>query len=219
MAIGLGAMSIGVSPNDCVAIGVNTLHATSGQYNVGIGENAGYATTSGGKNTYIGTGAGGLATTAASNVVIGFNAGYNETASNTFYIGNIQQSSQANDRAYSLLYGTFSGSAASLTGQQLTINGTLNVNGNLALTTAGNKISIATGSNASAGTAVLVAGTVTVSTTAITASSIVILTCQVLGTVTVASALTKGTVVAGTSFVINSAVITDTSTIGWLIIN
>jgi len=75
------------------------------------------------------------------------------------------------------------------------------------------------GAAAVAGTAVLLAGTVTVSTTAITASSIVILTCQVLGTVTVASALTKGTVVAGTSFVINSAVVTDTSTIAWLIIN
>jgi hypothetical protein len=82
-----------------------------------------------------------------------------------------------------------------------------------------NKAFITTGSNASIGTAVLVAGTVTVSTTAVTASSIIFLTCQVLGTVTVASALSIGTVTAGTSFVINSAVVTDTSTIGWWIIN
>jgi len=127
---------------------------------------------------------------------------------------------------------TFSGSGASLT--SIPESGVTNLTSDLALkaplisptfttpnigTATANKLNIVTGSNASAGTAVLVAGTVTVSTTAITASSIVILTCQVLGTVTVASALTKGTVVAGTSFVINSAVVTDTSTIGWLIIN
>ena len=92
---------------------------------------------------------------------------------------------------------------------------TLDVNGTVTAT----KVNVATGTNASVGTAVLVAGTVTVATTAITASSIVILTCQVLGTVTVASALTKGTVVAGASFVITSAIATDTSTIGWMIIN
>jgi hypothetical protein len=83
----------------------------------------------------------------------------------------------------------------------------------------GNKLLVGTGTNASAGTAVLVAGTVTVSTTAVTASSIIFLTCQVLGTVTVASALSIGTVTAGSSFVIKSAVVTDTSTIGWWIIN
>lgn len=88
--------------------------------------------------------------------------------------------------------------------------------GSLTLTT-GNKLSIGTGTNASIGTAVLVAGTVTVSTTAVTANSIIMLTCQLVGgTVGV---LSKGTVVAGTSFVINSSIATDTSTIGWIIIN
>jgi hypothetical protein len=81
------------------------------------------------------------------------------------------------------------------------------------------KIQLAVGANTSIGTAVLTAGTVTVSTTAVTASSLIFLTCQALGTVTVASALSVGTIVAGTSFVINSAVVTDTSTIGWWIIN
>lgn len=81
------------------------------------------------------------------------------------------------------------------------------------------KLAIPTGTNASAGTATLTAGTVTVNTTAITASSIVFLTVQSLGTVTVASALSVGTITAATSFVINSAVLTDTSVIGWMIIN
>lgn len=106
-------------------------------------------------------------------------------------------------------------------GTNLVLNamGLKTLNGSLTLGTAGNKLNITTGTNASAGKSTLVAGTVTVSTTAVTASSIIILTCQVLGTVTVASALTIGTVVAGTSFVINSAVVTDTSTIAWFIIN
>jgi len=110
--------------------------------------------------------------------------------------------------------------------QVYTINNTLDdgsgkmiVKGNLTLNTAGAKLNIATGSNASIGSVALVAGTATVSTTAVTASSLIFLTCQVLGTVTVASALSIGTVTAGTSFVINSAVVTDTSRIGWWIIN
>ena len=82
------------------------------------------------------------------------------------------------------------------------------------------KIDIPTaGGGASAGVATLVAGTVTVNTTAITASSIVMLTVQSLGTVSTPKAVAKGTVVAGTSFVINSEDLTDTSVIGWQIIN
>ena len=43
-------------------------------------------------------------------------------------LNNINQSTTANDKAYSLLYGNFSGSAASLSGQFLDTNGVLNVN-------------------------------------------------------------------------------------------
>lgn len=90
-------------------------------------------------------------------------------------------------------------------------------NGNLVLGTAGNKLSIATGANASLGTAVLVAGTVTVSTTAVTANSKIFLTCGVVGGTQ--GILSVGTIVAGTSFVINSSNAADTSSINWIIFN
>lgn len=90
------------------------------------------------------------------------------------------------------------------------------ITGNLELLVAGNKIKIATGSNASAGTATLSSGTVTVNTTAVTANSIIIpvlQNCSSCGTLHV-SAKT-----AGTSFTITSANGADASTIGWLLIN
>jgi hypothetical protein len=93
----------------------------------------------------------------------------------------------------------------------------LEVTGNIALTTAGNKIKIATGTNASVGTSTLVAGTVTVSTTAVTASSKIFLTCGVVGGTQ--GILSVGTITGGTSFVINSSNAADTSQINWFIIN
>lgn len=90
-------------------------------------------------------------------------------------------------------------------------------NGNLTLNTAGNKLNIATGSNASIGTSVLVAGTVTVNTTAVTASSKIFLTVGVAGGTQ--GFLSVGTVTAGTSFVINSTSATETSQVNWIIIN
>ena len=97
-------------------------------------------------------------------------------------------------------------------------------NGNLAFGTAGNKITapaattIAAGAN-SFGTVVLVGGTATVSTTAVTAASIILLTNQTLGTVTSPQAIGVTARTPTTSFVITSAGATDTSTIGWEIIN
>lgn len=79
------------------------------------------------------------------------------------------------------------------------------------------KMEIATGTNASIGTAVLVAGTVTVDTTAVTSSSIIMLTRQVTGGTV--GELSVGTITAGTSFVINSSSATDTSTVGYWVIN
>jgi hypothetical protein len=95
---------------------------------------------------------------------------------------------------------------------------TLQVNGSMSLKTAGNKINIATGTNASIGTsAAMVAGTITISTTAVTASSKIFLTnAAPAGTIGV---LSVGTIVAGTSFVINSSSALDTSTVNWFIIN
>jgi hypothetical protein len=90
-------------------------------------------------------------------------------------------------------------------------------NGNLMLGTAGNKIQITTGSNASIGTATLAAGTVTVSTTAaLTASKIFVTVVTPGGT---QGFLSVPTITNATSFVINSTSGTETSTVNWWIIN
>lgn len=95
----------------------------------------------------------------------------------------------------------------------------LQVNGNLSLSTAGNKIKITTGSNASIGVSdAMVAGTVTVNTTAVTASSIIFLTHGTGGGVQ-SGALSVGTITAGTSFVINSSNAADSGAVNWWIIN
>ncbi len=93
----------------------------------------------------------------------------------------------------------------------------LEVTGNLALITAGNKIKITTGTNASVGSSVLVAGTVTVSTTAVTASSKIFITRGITGGTV--GELSIGTITAGTSFVINSVSSSETSTVNWWIVN
>jgi hypothetical protein len=80
-----------------------------------------------------------------------------------------------------------------------------------------NLLGAPTGSAGIAGTATLVAGTVTVSTTAVTASSIILISRNAAGG-TVGD-LRLGTITAGVSFVINSASGTDTSTVNWLIVN
>lgn len=92
----------------------------------------------------------------------------------------------------------------------------LEVQGNLSLTQAGNKIKVATGSNASIGTATLVAGTVTVNTTAMGANSFLFYQRKTAGGTTGKYSYTQ---VNGTSFTINSDSNTDTSTLNWWIIN
>lgn len=98
------------------------------------------------------------------------------------------------------------------------INGTIKAR-SYQMTTAGDKLSIATGSNASIGTATLAAGTVTVNTTAVTASSIIIVSCNTPGGTQGFLSAPVASIVAGTSFTINSSSNTDTSTVNWWIIN
>lgn len=99
----------------------------------------------------------------------------------------------------------------------ITLGQNTTITGNLTLGTAGNKLSITTGTNASAGTGTLSSGTATINTTAVTASSLIFLTDTSnganLGTLSV------GTKTAGTSFVVNSSNALDAATFNWLIIN
>lgn len=89
--------------------------------------------------------------------------------------------------------------------------------GNLKIDAVGSGIFIKEGSNARMGVATLVAGTVTVNTTAVTANSRILLTRQNhAGTVTGAVDVTAR--VAATSFTITSENAADTSDVAWLII-
>ena len=101
----------------------------------------------------------------------------------------------------------------------LQVNGKTLIDGNLVLNTAGNKLSVATGTNASAGTATLVGGTVTVSTTAVTANSIIIAVCKTPIVTQGILSVPAANIVPGTSFKINSSSVADASTLAWWIIN
>lgn len=94
--------------------------------------------------------------------------------------------------------------------------GRIEFGGNVILTQAGSGLQIKTGSNATMGTATLSAGTVTVNTNKVTANSVIMLTSQSDGG-------TPGFVrvsgrSASTSFTITSSSGTDTSVIGWVIL-
>jgi hypothetical protein len=94
--------------------------------------------------------------------------------------------------------------------------------GDVTIATVGKGLKIKEGSNATMGAATLVNGTVTVSTTAVTASSRIFLTRRVAGG-TVRGMLEVGTITAATSFVINAvdtagALVDDDSAVSWLII-
>lgn len=79
--------------------------------------------------------------------------------------------------------------------------------------------SVAAAGSSAAGTVALVAGTVVVSTTAVTATSRIRLTVQNLGTVVVPSAICCSARSTGVSFTILASQNTDTSTIFWEVIN
>lgn len=93
----------------------------------------------------------------------------------------------------------------------------LSVAGNIKLNTAGNGLLIKEGTNATMGVATLVAGTVVVNTTKVTANSRIFLTGQNLGTITVPVGYAVSARTAGTSFTILSANVVDTSSVGWWI--
>lgn len=85
------------------------------------------------------------------------------------------------------------------------------------LDTVGSGHYVKEGTNATMGVATLVAGTVVVNTTKVTANSRIFLTAQVLGTITVGQGLAVSARTAGTSFTILSQSALDTSTVAWLI--
>jgi len=101
---------------------------------------------------------------------------------------------------------------------QWTSSGITLLAGNFVAGTIGQGLQVKEGTNAKMGVATLVAGTVTVSNTAVTANSRIYLTCQSLGTVSAPSALCISARTAGTSFTILASQNTDTSVIAWQIV-
>ena len=95
---------------------------------------------------------------------------------------------------------------------------TINKDGRLSLDTAGQTFAITEGANCCMGTAVLVAGTVTVATTAVTANSRIFLTVQTLGTVAIPTPIAVTATTVATDFTITSANAVDTSTVAWVIL-
>jgi len=110
------------------------------------------------------------------------------------------------------------------TGASFNSDKSLAVNGTLILATVGTSIQVSTGTNAKAGQAVLVAGTVTVDTTAVQTSSFIFLT-RAVGAGTAAGIPQVGSISDASKFIIDSvdatgAIVTgDTSTINWWIID
>lgn len=91
----------------------------------------------------------------------------------------------------------------------------VNEAGQLLNNIAGNGISIKEGANAKQGVATLVAGTVVVSNTSVTAVSRIHLTAQTLGTVIIPSALGVSARTPTTSFTILASQVTDTSIVAY----
>jgi hypothetical protein len=230
VAMGTGNLNYSTGDNN-VALGFNTMakgSAWSGLANVGVGINSGNvmttatanswlgsgcaaALTSGGSNTFLGVSSGSAMTTGSNNVLLG---GYTgnvggldiRTLSNRLVLSDGAGNIRAYHNATNWLIGTVTDGST----------GALQISGSLGLNTAGNKLNIATGSNASVGTGTLSSGTVTINTTAVTASSIIQLqltSCSSCGTIYV------GTVTAGTSFVVTSTNGSDASTFNYIIIN
>ena len=114
------------------------------------------------------------------------------------------------------------GSLTASTTLTATLGNITATNGNLVLTAAGNKLQIHASATAtdSAGTFTLGGGATTVvSCSAVTANSLILLTPQALGTVSIPSALAVTATSANTSFTVTPSDSTDTSTVAYLIIN
>lgn len=88
--------------------------------------------------------------------------------------------------------------------------------GNIIAFDIGKGLRVAEGTNAKMGTAILVAGSIIVSTTAVTANSRIFLTTQLLGGA--AGFLSVTARVPGISFTIGSSSGTDTSTVAWMLV-
>lgn len=106
-----------------------------------------------------------------------------------------------------------------------TLSGTLGVgadttvtSGNVIVATAGKGLQVKGGTNAKIGSGTLTAGTVTISTTAVTANSRIFLTDTSTGSLVNVGSLVVSTKTAGSGFVVTSTNALDASTFDWMIV-
>ena len=148
IAVGYGALQDSLTGGNNTAIGYLTMNSnisgglnnaigswalynnTSGGSNTTMGHYSMYTNTTGNYNTAFGADALDLNSTGSLNIAIGQMAGYYETGSSKLFIDSYDRGSEANGRTYSLLYGVMD-TNANFANQQLTVNGTLNVHGNI----------------------------------------------------------------------------------------
>ena len=189
-----------------------------------LGSHAGYSDTTGYNDIYLGPYSGFMNGSGLRNLFIGDSAGYNELGSNKLYIANSATSNP-------LFGGDFSVDSAVVHGRLIISNQGANAKHKLPLNilnSAGTSvasvdstghISVVTSTSiASAGTGTLVGGTLTVSTTAVTANSLIFLTSEG-GTITNLGTIYVSAKTAGVSFTVTSTNALDTSNFVWWIIN
>lgn len=128
-AIGYQALYQNTSGSDNITVGGESLYKnTSGAYNTAFGKDALYNNTTGANNVALGYGSLYNNGTGSGKIGLGYYSGNYDNATNTssFYVNNRNLTNTASEKAYSLLYGTFA-TGASISGQQLTINGLLGI--------------------------------------------------------------------------------------------
>lgn len=213
-ALGFQCMARAVSWSGIAnaGVGANTGSAlTTGSSNSWLGAGAANALTSGSSNTFVGVNSGNAVSTGGQNVILGSFTGNSggldiRTVSNRLVLSDGGGNIRAVHNATNWLFGTVTDASTGL----------VQISGNLGLNTAGNKLNIATGLNASVGTGTLSGGTATINTTAVTASSIIQLqltSCSSCGTLYI------GAITAGLQFIVNSTNVADASTFNYWIIN
>jgi hypothetical protein len=219
---GSGGAGGSVTIQTGTAGGDNTVNQTGGSFTLSVGHSMG---SSGGAQVQMtaGTGGVGTSTTGASGGSFNINAGQGGLGSSTGGGGgNVVIEAGQGGASGTAGTGGFiqfqTASTTSLTEKMriLAAGGVNIVNGLLNITTAGNGLAISHGSNCKLGTSTLSSGSVVVSNTAVTSSSIIFLTINSpSGTV---GSLYISTKTAGTSFTIASTSALDNSTVGWMIV-
>lgn len=238
-AIGAQALQSIDGGDDNAGVGSGSLlSTTSGVNNVGVGVNAGITNTTGSNNTSIGALSDVLSDNLSNATAIGYRAAVNQ--SNSLVLGSINGINGASSNTKVGIGTTTPGWPLHVVGQ-VVMDGNVEITDHLealgdvdtyGLLTANNgftsvneaffndKITVSTGPNPIAGTATLVAGTVTVNTDRVTTNSIIFLTKNTpAGVVGTQLSVPSASIVDNVSFIINSNSATETSTVNWFIIN